>query len=835
MSDAQQPAPPERVETVDLSEAGSEPEAPAPAPAHGSVAWTNAVDDEENERRREPPEVHKAWTRLTHKYRWPILALTALSWALAPLAPGLLKECSNAVAAAPGSPSKRANRAIARAFPASTKAATLVVLEEGPLRASHEAWCGFERALAASINREHASFLKAPLASYCLLADRNLTYLAANFVGRDAAQFVITYDASKGQAATSKFVAYVEDEAQSLKPRHYEVGATGFDAFARASVEGERKDLSAVDEVSVPLALLVMALTLACVPLLILPIVNMLTATIIEFVVVRLLARSMTIAPFVPSIMLTVTLAISFDYSLFVCSRYLEARRAGVANEARVDAVNRGAGRTIVVSGSTLIACFLGLLCFPNNILRGVGAAVAVGLACAVLVNLLVSPALLHVGGERLCRAQDVVVRKVMTYFRNDEDYVALSPRNTQKRNPFRFLSSLVWRDSKYAIAALCIVVAVTLPCCMRATHLRTVADPVMVAPSPSEPQRTLDRLGKTFGGGAVAPYTVLFEGPFTDESIAKADAFLKELGEPYAGPTSLNGTRLTISDYASCVLSSSDWCLSLKALYATSVTKTAFRATVSLRANPYSNRGLKWLKRARKKCTSGIYINGPAAGLSDVVDALYASFPRVVGATLGVVFVLLSLSFKSLLLAARSVLCLALTLSFAFGCCVLIYQDHGLSIDFLTTRTADRGVSWLAPLLCFTIVVGLGLDYDIFFLARVHEYRFVGRLSDRDACVEAAARTGTVISSAAVIMAVAFSGLFFSTTTILNQAAFLLTCAVLFDAFVVRALVTPSLLALSGEYAWWPSVPPVSGPLAEGLARVDDDAASDDDGGVDI
>jgi len=230
MSDAQQPAPPERVETVDLSEAGSEPEAPAPAPAHGSVAWTNAVDDDENERRREPPEVHKAWTRLTHKYRWPILALTALSWALAPLAPGLLKECSNAVAAAPGSPSKKANRAIARAFPASTKAATLVVLEEGPLRASHEAWCGFERALAASINTEHASFLKAPLASYCLLADRNLTYLAANFVGRDVAQFVISYDASKGQAATSKFVAYVEDQAQKLKPHHYKVGATGFDA-----------------------------------------------------------------------------------------------------------------------------------------------------------------------------------------------------------------------------------------------------------------------------------------------------------------------------------------------------------------------------------------------------------------------------------------------------------------------------------------------------------------------------------------------------------------------------------------------------------------------------
>ena len=76
--------------------------------------------------------------------------------------------------------------------------------------------------------------------------------------------------------------------------------------------------------------------------------------------------------------------------------------------------------------------------------------------------------------------------------------------------------------------------------------------------PSPSEPQRTLDRLGKTFGAGAVAPYTILFEGPFTDESIAKADAFLVALGEPYAGPTSLNGTLLSVSDYASCVFSSS-------------------------------------------------------------------------------------------------------------------------------------------------------------------------------------------------------------------------------------------------------------------------------------
>lgn len=806
-------AAPARVETVDLSDDESEPSGtPAPEP---------------------PRELHKTWTRLTHTYRWPILVLTVLSWGLAPLAPGLLQECSNAVSAAAGSPSERAGRAISKYFPAAAKTATLVVLAEGPLHRSRHEWCAFERAFTDAVQDEYAAFLKAPVASYCALADRNLTYLAAHFVRGPAAQLVVSYDGSRGTDETSAFVGFIEDHAQRLKPPQFTVGVTGFDAFSKASVAGERKDLEAVDEVSVPLALLVMALTLACVPLLLLPIINMLTATILEFVIVRVLARYLTVAPFVPSIMLTVTLAISFDYSLFVCSRYLEARRAGVRSEfARIDAVNRGAGRTIVVSGSALIACFLGLLCFPNAILRGVGAAVAIGLGCAVATNLLVSPALLHVGGERLCRSQDVVLQRLAAAVRRGQtDYAVLPgsptapPRN---RNPFRVLATLAWRDPRYAAAALGVVVALAAPACARAMHLRTVADPVMVAPSPSAPQQTLDRLAATFGAGAVAPYTVLVEGPFTDATLATADDFLMDLGEPYAGPTRLNGTRLTVGAYAACLRRTDPYCLSLQALYATSVAEGAFRSTVSLSENPYSRQGLKWLKRARKRCPADTYVTGPAAGLSDVVDALYASFPTVIASTLGVVFVLLALSFGSVAVALRSVLCLALTLSFAFGCCVICYQDSALGIAFLTTRGADRGVSWLAPLLCFTIVVGLALDYDIFFLARVHEYRFVGQLSDEDACVEAAARTGGVISSAAVIMAVAFSGLFFSTTTILNQAAFLLTCAVLFDAFVVRTLVTPALLALSGTYAWWPSVPPAPGPLQEGLARVAADDESD-------
>mmetsp|Transcript_36476 Transcript_36476/g.111817 ORF Transcript_36476/g.111817 Transcript_36476/m.111817 type:complete len:119 (-) Transcript_36476:28-384(-) len=111
--------------------------------------------------------------------------------------------------------------------------------------------------------------------------------------------------------------------------------------------------------------------------------------------------------------------------------------------------------------------------------------------------------------------------------------------------------------------------------------------------------------------------------------------------------------------------------------------------------------------------------------------------------------------------------------------------------------------------------------------------------MRDRDATLEAVGRTGVVISAAGMIMAVAFSGLFLSKSTILNQAAFLLACGVVFDTFVVRTFVTPAMLSLSRSYAWWPSKAPAPLPLADALRRVADaderpdaDEECKDDGG---
>jgi len=105
---------------------------------------------------------------------------------------------------------------------------------------------------------------------------------------------------------------------------------------------------------------------------------------------------------------------------------------------------------------------------------------------------------------------------------------------------------------------------------------------------------------------------------------------------------------------------------------------------------------------------------------------------------------------------------------------------------------------------MAFSIIVGLGLDYDVFLISRVLEFRLHG-YTNKASIVKGLYKTGHIITAAGIIMAVAFSGLLLSSEIILNQVAFFLVVAVLLDTFVIRTILVPVLLGLSGKHAWWP------------------------------
>lgn len=241
---------------------------------------------------------------------------------------------------------------------------------------------------------------------------------------------------------------------------------------------------------------------------------------------------------------------------------------------------------------------------------------------------------------------------------------------------------------------------------------------------------------------------------------------------------------------------------------------------TVMLAKDPYSMDGVKWLEEARKTLDdlSGadgalfdFYLGYGSSMTYDVTNDVYDSFPLIVVVTLSTVFVLMGVAFKSLVAPIRSVLTLALTVAFVYGLLVLVYQKGAFA--FLGLRCLDNAhaVSWLPPVMSFSIIVGLGLDYDVFLISRVYEYRLEGN-TDHAAAVKGICSTGYIITAAGLIMAVAFGGLMTSEELLLNQTSFLLVFAVLLDTFVVRTLCVPALLGITDTLSWWPSkMPPAT------------------------
>jgi uncharacterized membrane protein YdfJ with MMPL/SSD domain len=152
------------------------------------------------------------------------------------------------------------------------------------------------------------------------------------------------------------------------------------------------------------------------------------------------------------------------------------------------------------------------------------------------------------------------------------------------------------------------------------------------------------------------------------------------------------------------------------------------------------------------------------------------------------------------------AVITIALPVLLVYGLGVLVFED-GLLWGWKQTD----GIYWLTPIMSFSILVGLGLDYDVFLFSRIYEYRLDG-YSDVACITKGVYKTGGVITAAGVIMAIAFGGLLMSKMMMLNQFGFFLCLAVLIDTFIIRTMMVPALLRLAGPVNWWPSVMPEGG-----------------------
>lgn len=178
------------------------------------------------------------------------------------------------------------------------------------------------------------------------------------------------------------------------------------------------------------------------------------------------------------------------------------------------------------------------------------------------------------------------------------------------------------------------------------------------------------------------------------------------------------------------------------------------------------------------------------------------------------VVFLLTTIAYRSILISIRLIFTIGLTISWVFGASTLLYQDI---LD-------SGGLYWILPISCTPLMCGLTMDYDMFLISRIYEYRKRG-YSTKAAILKGLHKTGGIITSAGIIMIVAFSALMLSTLEVLQQFGFVLVSCSIIDTFIVRSLFVPAIMLLGVDYNWWPGKMP-----KETVYSLDSDDESDVD-----
>jgi RND superfamily putative drug exporter len=512
-----------------------------------------------------------------------------------------------------------------------------------------------------------------------------------------------------------------------------------------------------------------------------------------------LLAQRFHLSILVQNLATMLGLGLGIDYALLMVSRFREAISAGHAGSVASVMAARQAGRTLLISASTVAIGFLALLTVPISEIRSMGVAGFLVAGISVLLTNTLVPAVLALLGSRIDAGRMPFTPKL------DADRTAHTGCRWRKWG--KLIVARPWIALFLAGAPLLLLAA-------QATRLDTSLPKGNWLPESAESVHALHTLEQMDRAGILYSFRILIDLPAdspdsfgqTETGWNALDRLSKRLAsDPRSArvisiTTIAGGDRSYLNDLPRetrrTFLSSDGRAALVEVLPATSV---------SLRDQ------VEWVREIRK--TGAASLTGvPGATLQiGGIAALNADYQTIVSqrivpvTAMVVVGTLLALlgGFRSLFAAVKAIALNLLSVAASFGALVLVFQDgHGSGL--LGVPGGTGSVFPLVPIVAFAIVFGLSMDYEVFLVARVLEARRYG-LSEVDAIPEGMARTAGLITSAAAIMIVVFAAFTFGNFLVVKMIGFTLAIAVLIDATLVRIVIGPALLRIAGDWNWWP------------------------------
>ena len=556
------------------------------------------------------------------------------------------------------------------------------------------------------------------------------------------------------------------DAAQQDHPAFF-IGEFGNASAEDAVVTAYGDDLGKAGTLSLPITLLILVIAFGSLVAAGIPLLLALTAVFGTFGLVAVTSHVVPMANEAPALVLLIGLAVGVDYSMFYLKRAREERAAGRSVHAAVEAAAATSGRSVLVSGLTVMTAMAGMFLTGDKIFASLAIATITVVAMAVLGSLTVLPAL-------LCRLGDKVDRLRVPGFGRKR-------RGAQSRFWTRTVNQVMRRPVLWAALSGGLLVALAVP----AAQLRLQAGGPDSFPQSLPAIQTFDRMQNAFPGTALAANVVVQAADVNAPQVQAAIRDLRERAvatgrayEPITVDVNQGGTvaNITVPIEGKGTDGGSE--ASLAALREDVVPQT-------VGALPDTEAG----------------VTGFTAAWIDSKNEIKSELPAVFAFVLLFAFVLMLFAFRSLVIAAKAIVLNLLSVAAAYGVLVLVFQ-HGVGKGLLGFGST-AGIDPVIPLLLFVILFGLSMDYHVFILSRVREA--VGRGMANDAAVAYGIRsTAGVVTSAAIVMVFVFAVFATLSMMFFKQFGVGLAVAVLLDATIVRAVLLPASMKLLGDWNWY-------------------------------
>jgi uncharacterized membrane protein YdfJ with MMPL/SSD domain len=601
-------------------------------------------------------------------------------------------------------------------------------------------------------------------------ATGRIDHLQPALAAKDGRDGLVRFEMTGDPETAPDRVQPVLDAVDRVKAAHPEVtiGQFGDASSGKWLNDILSKDFAQAEWTAVPLALGILLIAFGALLAAVLPVGLALTAFIAANGLLAVASHALNVFDTTSSVMLLMGLAVGVDYCLFYIRRERDERAAGHDKETALRIAAATSGRSVLVSGLTVMLAMAGMFLSGLLLFKGFALATMLVVLIAMLGSVTVLPALLSLIGDKV-----------------EFGRIPFLGRRRGRRAESGRLSAAVLRPvlarpGIFAVLAAGVLVVLAAPAV--GMHTESLGlDQQMSKDTPMVD--AYQRITRAFPGGPAPAQVVVKATDIRSPQVTQAIAGLKS----EAGHSREFGAPVTVTVHAEQNIAQID--VPLAGDGTDAVSEHAL-ATLRDRLVPATVGGV-----------ATAYVTGQLAGSLDFTAQLRADVVPVFVFVMVVTFLLMLVSFRSVAIAVTAILLNLLSVAAAYGVMVAIFQ-HGWGAGLLGAEPVGAIESWM-PLFVFVVLFGLSMDYHVFVVSRIREARDRG-LRTRDAVSHGVRSSAGVVTSAAVIMVAIFA--VFGTLSMqdMKQMGVGLAVAVLLDATVVRAVLLPSVMALLGEANWY-------------------------------